>query len=250
VGIITGGIRTEEHRLLAKEMRKKCKTLIAMGSCACYGGVPALANLSTVEELLQKVYRESVSTESNGIPKEEIPPLTDRVYAIHEFVPVDMKLPGCPTTPEIFVEAVTALLEGKPFQLSGKSVCDECPFIREKKAVSNLKRPLEPITFTPGEPMNTVRCIMEQGYLCLGPATKAGCGGHEGTPRCIRAYMPCRGCFGPLSDNANPMVDMMGALASIGLDAKQIEDRAATFNRFAGAQGRLRPIPSKGGKPS
>lgn len=250
VGIITGGIRTEEHKLLAKEMRKKCKTLVAMGSCACYGGVPALANLSTVDELMEKVYRGSVSTESNGLPKEQLPALTDRVYAIHEVVPVDVKLPGCPTTPELFVEAVTALLEGKPFVLSGKSVCDECPFIREKKAVATLKRPLEPIEFTPEQPLNSIRCVLEQGYLCLGPATKAGCGGAEGTPRCIRAYMPCRGCFGPLAENANPMVDMMGALASIGLDPKSLADRAATFNRFAGAQGRLRPIPSKGGKPS
>ena len=247
VGIISGSIRSEEHKLLAQEMRKKCKTLIAMGSCACYGGVPALANLFTVEEIYDKVYRDSVSTDSNGRPHEQIPPLTDRVYAIHEVVPVDVKLPGCPTTPEIFVEAITALLEGKPFTLSGKSVCDECPFVREKKAVTFLKRPLEPINFTAGQPMNTVRCILEQGYLCLGPATKAGCGGTGGTPRCIRAYMPCRGCFGPLADNANPMVDMMGALASIGLDAKQVPDRAATFNRYAGAQGRLRPV--RGGKP-
>ena len=82
IGIITGGIRTEEHRKLAREMRKKCKTLIAMGSCACLGGVPALANLYTVEELREKVYRGSVSTDANGYPTEEIPALTDRVYAI------------------------------------------------------------------------------------------------------------------------------------------------------------------------
>ncbi len=248
VGIITGGIRNEENRRLAQEMRRKCKTLIAMGSCACYGGIPALANLSTVQELYEKVYRESVSTDPDGIPSEQVPPLTDRVYAVDEVVPVDIKLPGCPTTPELFVEALAALLEGKPLSLPSKSVCDECPLIREKKAVSTLKRPLEPIEFKPGEPLNTVRCIMEQGYLCLGPATRAGCGGKEGIPRCIRAYMPCRGCFGPLSDTANPMVDMMGALASIGLDAKQIPDRAATFNRFVGAHGRLRPMP-KGGRP-
>jgi F420-non-reducing hydrogenase small subunit len=138
VGIISGGIRTEENKELAKEMRKKCKTLIAMGSCACYGGIPALANLSTVADLYEKVYRDSVTTESNGLPKDELPPLTDRVYAIHEVVPVDVKLPGCPTTPELFVEAVTALLEGRKIEISGKSVCDECPFIREKKAVSTL----------------------------------------------------------------------------------------------------------------
>lgn len=132
VGIISGGIRSEEHKHLAEEMRKKCKTLVAMGSCACYGGIPALANLSTVEELYQKVYRGSISTESDGIPNEQIPPLTDRVYALHEVVPVDVKLPGCPTTPELFVEAITALLEGKPYTFTGKSVCDDCPFVREK----------------------------------------------------------------------------------------------------------------------
>jgi len=89
-----------------------------------------------------------------------------------------------------------------------------------------------------------MRCLMEQGILCHGPATRAGCGGSGGTPRCIRAYKPCEGCFGPLTEKANPMVDMMGALSSIGLDPKQIPDRAATFNRFSGA-GRLRPIPAK-----
>jgi F420-non-reducing hydrogenase small subunit len=89
-----------------------------------------------------------------------------------------------------------------------------------------------------------MRCLMEQGYLCLGPATRSGCGGSDGVPRCIRAYMPCEGCFGPVSEKANPMVDMMGALSSIGLDPKQIPDRAATFNRFAGA-GRLRPLPGR-----
>jgi len=244
VGLIAGGIRSEEHRKLAQEMRKKCKTLIALGSCACYGGIPALANQYMTEEILQKVYRESVTTESNGLPNVDIPAMTDRVYALREVVPVDMSLPGCPTTPEMVVGALTALLEGKKFELPTKSVCDDCPLIREKKAVSTLKRRFEAPEFTPGRPLTEMRCLMEQGFLCQGPATRTGCGGSEGTPRCIRAYMPCEGCFGPLSDKANPMVDMMGALASIGLDPKQIPDRAATFNRFSGA-GRLRPSPRR-----
>ena len=244
VGLIAGGIRNEENRTLAKEMRKKCKFLIALGSCACSGGVPALANLYTTQEVLEKVYRGSKSTDTNGIPNQQIPPLTDRVYALSEVVPVDMKLPGCPTTPEMVAGALTSLLEGKPFPLPSKSVCDECPTIREKKATSTLKRRLEAAEFTPGRPLKEMRCLMEQGILCHGPATRSGCGGSVGTPRCIRAYMPCEGCFGPLSDTANPMVDMMGALSSIGLDPKQIPDRSATFNRFAGA-GRLRPAPRR-----
>lgn len=244
IGIIAGGIRSDEHKKLAVEMRKKSKTLIALGSCACFGGIPALANQYTTQEVLEKVYRGSVSTESNGLPSEQVPPLTDRVYAVHEIVPVDVSLPGCPTTPEMVAGALLALLEGKPFSISAKSVCDECPTKREKKAVSTLKRRLESPEFVPGKPLAEMRCLMEQGFLCLGPATRGGCGGHDGVPRCIRAYMPCEGCFGPLSEKANPMVDMMGALSSIGLDPKQIPDRAATFNRFAGA-GRLRPLPKR-----
>lgn len=245
VGLISGGIRSDEHKKLAVEMRKKCKLLISLGSCACFGGIPALNNLYTTEEIFHKVYRDSVSTESNGLPHEEIPALTDRVYAVHEVVKVDAYLPGCPTTPEMVTNALVAILEGKPLpQLPAKSVCDECPTKREKKAVSTLKRRFEAPDFTPGAPLTEMRCLMEQGFLCLGPATRAGCSGSDGTPRCIRAYMPCEGCFGPLSEKANPMVDMMGALSSIGLDPKQIPDRAATFNRFAGA-GRLRPTPKR-----
>ncbi len=244
VGIISGGIRNEEHKKLAQEMRKKVKTLIALGSCACYGGVPALANQYTTEEILEKVYRGSVSTDKDGVPNQDIPPMTDRVYAISEVVKVDLQLPGCPTTPEMVAGALISLLEGKPFTLNTKSVCDECPTKREKKAVSTLKRRFEAPQFTPGAPLSEMRCHMEQGFLCLGPATRGGCGGSEGTPRCIKAYQPCEGCFGPLSEKANPMVDMMGALSTIGLDPKQIPDRAATFNRFAGA-GRLRPAPRR-----
>jgi F420-non-reducing hydrogenase small subunit len=240
VGIITGGVRNEENKTLAEKMRSKVNFLIAMGSCACFGGIPALANQFEVDEIYQRVYQGNSTTEPGPTPSGDVPALLDRVYAVPEVVDVDLMLPGCPTTPEMFAGAILHLLNGAPFELSSKSVCDECPTIREKKAVAELKRPLEPVEGA-GQPLETVRCFMEQGFLCQGPATRGGCGGGNGAPRCIRAYMPCRGCFGPLSDNANPMVDMIGALSTIGLDPKQIPDRAAQFNRFSGA-GRLRPI--------
>lgn len=242
VGIITGGIRNEENKKLAEEMRSKVNFLIAMGSCACTGGVPALANQFMLEDLYERVYQGNSTTDPGETPSEGIPPLLDRVYAVDEVVNVDLKLPGCPTTPDMFAAAVLHLLKGTPFALETKSVCDQCPTIREKKAGAGitLRRPLESVEGV-GEPLETVRCFMEQGFLCQGPATRAGCGGIDGgTPRCIRAYMPCRGCFGPLTDEANPMVDMMGAISTIGLNPRDIPDRAAQFNRFAGA-GRLRP---------
>ena len=242
VGLITGGIRNEENAKVAQEMRKRCKTLVAVGSCANFGGIPALANMFTLQELMDTAYRKTKSTDPADNPSMDIPPLKDRVYAVSEVVKVDLGLPGCPTTPELITGAITALLEGKPFTLVERSVCDDCPTKREKKAGSALKRPLDTPQFQPGQKYEDIRCLMEQGYLCLGPATRTGCGGTEKVPRCIRAYMPCRGCFGPIRAGANPMVDMMGALSSVGLDPKQIEDRMATFNRFVGVVGRLRPV--------
>lgn len=239
VGLITGGIRNEENVQVAQEMRKKCKILVAVGSCANFGGIPALGNMYTTADLLETVYHKSKSTDAADLPSKDIPVLKDRVYSLSEVVKVDIGLPGCPTTPELVAEALTALLTNKPFKLVERSVCDECPTKREKKAVTNLKRPLD-IPSSNGN-YSEMRCLMEQGYLCLGPATRSGCGGSDKVPRCVRANMPCRGCFGPIRTGANPMVDMMGAISSIGLDARQIEDRMATFNRFVGVVGRLRP---------
>ncbi len=244
VGIVSGGIRNEKEKHVATEMRKKVKTLISLGSCACYGGIPALANQYSLADLYEKVYRQSKTTDAAATPAQDLPPLTDRVYALDEVVKVDVYIPGCPTSPDIVVDALTALLTGKTFALPERSVCDDCPTKREKKALTTVKRPLESIV-PPGQPVETSRCFMELGYLCLGPATKSGCGGHEKTPRCVKATMPCRGCFGPVRKGANPMVDMMGALSSIGLDARSIPDRSATFQRYIGAQGRLRPLPKK-----
>jgi F420-non-reducing hydrogenase small subunit len=240
VGLISGGIRNEENKMLAEQMRSRVNFLIAMGSCAAYGGIPALANQFTLADIYQRVYHENGTTDPGETPDQDLPPLLDRVYAVDEVVKVDLKLPGCPPTPKMFAGALLHLLKGAPFELATKSVCDQCPTIREKKAAEGirLKRPLESVEGV-GEPLSSVRCFMEQGFLCHGPATRAGCG-DGGTPRCITAYMACRGCFGPITDKANPMVDMMGALSTIGLNPADILDRAAQFNRFSGA-GRLRP---------
>ena len=256
VGIISGGIRNEKEKHVALEMRAKCKTLIALGSCACYGGIPAMANMWTVQELYDKVYRGSVSSEKADTTNENLPPLTDKVMALDEVVKVDLYIPGCPTNSEWIKEAIVSLLSGKPFTLPEKSVCDECPTKREKKAAGGqIKRPLESVQFKQDAPWEETRCFMEQGYLCLGMVTRAGCAGmaEEGetkVPRCIKGYMPCRGCFGPIKGKSgNPMVDAMTAISSVGLDVKQIADRRAMLNRYVGAQGRLRALPEAKGRP-
>lgn len=250
VGIVSGGVRNEKEKQVALEMRKKCKTLITLGSCACFGGIPAMANMWSVDELTDKVYRHSRTTESADTPNENVPKLLDRVYAVDEVVAVDVSIPGCPTSPDLIVQALTCLLEGKPFVLPEKSVCDECPTKREKKAAGgDIKRPLQSLDIKVGEPWENTRCFMEQGVLCLGPVTRAGCSGitveagEEKVPRCIKGYMPCRGCFGPIRKGANPLVDMVASIGSIGLDVKQVVDRRALLNRYIGGQNRLKPLP-------
>jgi F420-non-reducing hydrogenase small subunit len=252
VGMISGGVRTEEERQIALEMRRQCTTLVALGSCACFGGIPALANMFKVEELYDKVFRGSHTTEPDGIPANDVPRLEERVYALDEVIKVDVYIPGCPMNPVIILDALTALLEGKPFDLPERSVCDDCPARRERKSEVSLRRPLQAAEFVPGE-YDSLRCFNEQGILCLGPVTRSGCGRQTDpsatqVPRCIKGFMPCRGCFGPIRKGANPMVDMMGALSSIGLDAKLIEDRRALLNRYVGAHDHLKPLPAKAGR--
>jgi len=244
IGIITGGIRTEEDKHIALEMRKNVKTLITLGMCAVHGGIPALANSSTREDLLKTVYN-THTTDKGVTPNSGIPALLDRVYAIDEIVKPDVQLPGCPPSPEVVAGAVVSLLQGKPFTMLEKSVCDDCPTKREKKSTVAIRRPLQNPDHTQGAPLTEMKCFNEQGIICNGPATKTGCGGGEKVPRCIKALMPCRGCFGPIRAGARPMVDMMGALSSIGLDVKQIDDRPALFNRYMGSHNNLRVLPKK-----
>jgi len=253
IGIISGGMRNEKEKHVAEEMRKKTKTLIALGSCACFGGIPALANMYTLDSLYDKVYRGSKTTDSADTPTENLPALLDRVYAIDELVEVDVYIPGCPTNPDLIAQALIALLEDKPFEMPERSVCDDCPLKREKKAAGGeIKRSLASAEFNQDEPWENTRCLMEQGFLCLGPVTRSGCArpveGGPKVPRCIIGYMPCRGCFGPVHKGANPMVDMMGAMSSIGLDVKQVPDRRALLNRYIGGQKRLRPLPQRPGR--
>ena len=90
------------------------------------------------------------------------------------------------------------------------------------------------------KPLSEMRCFIEQGYLCMGPVTRAGCGGDTNIPRCISARVPCRGCNGPVKHDGNQMLDILSALASIGIDIASFDDYAS-LNRFCGGHGNLRP---------
>lgn len=241
VGLISGSIRNEENIKVAREMREKCRTIIALGSCANFGGVPALANMFNLKDMMDTVYRSRGTALPAENPCMNIPSLKERAYTLNEVIKVDLELPGCPPPSATVVSVLMSLLEGKPFKLAERSVCDSCPTRKWNKMPARIRRPLENMGYVQNQKPQNMRCLIEQGYLCLGPVTRAGCSGDDDVPRCIRAYMACRGCFGPISVGANQMADMMGILFSMGLDPRQIEDRPATFNRFVGVMSHLKP---------
>ncbi|MDR3569113.1 MAG: methyl viologen-reducing hydrogenase [Syntrophobacteraceae bacterium] len=242
VGLVSGGVRNEEHLEVLTEMRKKCQVLIALGACATHGGIPALANSYRNDEILDRYYSTETTDKPEKVPSDGLPNLEQCCTALDENVKVDIYLPGCPPNPDQVFAALIALLDGTPLDLPAKSVCDTCPTVREGKGkVGQLRRFLQPPRYgAPGEPLGKMRCLMEQGILCMGAVTRGGCGGEGLTPRCLVARVPCRGCYGPVKENGNQRFDMLNALASNGIDISTLPE-SVSFLRFSGAHGLLRP---------
>ena len=242
VGIISGGIRNAEHLEVAHEMRRKCKLIIALGTCATHGGIPALANTYTPGQLMERAFSTETTDRPDAYPSDGVPAMLEACYALDEKIKVDICLPGCPPHPDLVFNALVALVQGKPLNVPTRSVCDTCPTQRKGKGeVKQVRRFLQaPQYQAPGEPLDQMRCLLEQGLLCMGPVTRAGCGGDAVTPRCISARVPCRGCSGPVRHEGNQLLDMMNALASNGIDFKSIPNRPLLL-RFSGAHSLLKP---------
>ncbi len=247
--LYNGAVRNSENERLAKLLRQKSKILVAYGSCAHMGGIPGLANFSTREELFERIYDTTESTENpdNIRPQPEykvpegvleLPEFYNDVRTLNQVVDVDYYLPGCPPQTERLVEVFMAIVTGAELPSKGsvvgaldKSQCDECPREKsDKKLVKRFYRPFE--IEDDGK-----TCFLEQGVICLGPATRGGCG-----VRCIEGNAPCRGCYGPPPDVPDPGAKMMSAIATM-IDENDpeaiekvidtIDDPAGTFYRFS-----------------
>jgi F420-non-reducing hydrogenase small subunit len=245
VCLFNGAVRNSEQEEIARLLRLKSKILVAFGSCACFGGIPALANFTNRAEILNNSYIEAPSNDNpdNTLPQEttevdegqlELPKLYDTVKTLSQVVPVEYFLPGCPPPVSLIIELVNDLAANKlpppgSSIASDKTVCDECPLKKENKCISRIYRPQEIIP-------DRERCLLEQGIICCGPATRGGCGA-----TCIKAGMPCRGCFGPPAGIIDQGAKLVSAIASIyevvnedeiTKMVDEIVDPAGTFYRF------------------
>jgi len=121
VGLIEGGCCNSENVHVLRSFRENCKILISVGECAIMGGLPALRNTIPLKECLEEAYMASptVDPADRLIPNdEELPIILDKVYPCHEIVKVDYFLPGCPPSADLIWEALTALVEGRPLNLT------------------------------------------------------------------------------------------------------------------------------------
>jgi len=121
VGLIEGGCCNSENVEVLRSFRKHCKVLVSVGECAIMGGLPAMRNGIPLKECLDEAYLNSptVDPEDRLIPNDEdLPIILDKVYPCHEVVKIDHFLPGCPPSADLIWEALTALVEGRPLNLT------------------------------------------------------------------------------------------------------------------------------------
>jgi F420-non-reducing hydrogenase small subunit len=222
--LYNGAVRNSENQHVAELLRQKSKLMVSFGSCACFGGVPGLANVTNREEILDYVYNQTPSTvnKERVVPQSKVempegelqlPVLYDTVLMLEDVVDVDYYMPGCPPTVDQinqFLDIVTKhLTDGTPLPPKGaviasdKTLCDECGRKKQVKVVDQIHLPFE-IDIDPE------KCMLEQGVICVGPATRAGCGA-----KCLKANQPCRGCMGPTKVVMDQGGSMLSALASI-----------------------------------
>jgi coenzyme F420-reducing hydrogenase gamma subunit len=160
VALVEGAVmsRLDEERLL--RIRQRAKTLVAVGTCAVWGGVAAMNDGVDRAALIQQIYGEMGSSYDAAPAR-----------ALSDIVKVDLCLTGCPIEKEQFLSTVSQLLNGDPPLYPQYPVCAECR-MRENNCL-----------------------LIENGEVCCGPLTVAGC-----NARCPEMRIPCVGCRGPASD--------------------------------------------------
>jgi F420-non-reducing hydrogenase small subunit len=254
--LLNGAIRSTEQEEMARLLRRKSQLLIAYGSCAVSGGIPGLANQFSREQILKYVYEEAPTVVNEGKTRPQLkwqeqgrevslPQLHNVVRSLDQVVAVDYYIPGCPPTPKVTKAALGALLEGRlPARGSVLSpdiaLCQEC----QRKDSKPVNLAFTEFKRTHQKLIDPEQCLLAQGIVCLGPATRSGC-----EAQCPSGNMPCTGCFGGTNRVKDQGAKILSSLCS-NLAPKEeeeidqvlagIPDPVGTFYRYGLAKSLLR----------
>lgn len=159
--IVEGAVSTPHDLANLFRLRNSSRLLVALGTCAIFGGVAAMNNVVSVrEELIAAVYGEGEKKGESFAPA-----------PLENFVSVDFSITGCPPEKHEVIALLSALLSGTLPPLATYPVCTEC------RSRENL-------------------CLLlERKELCLGPVIQGGC--HA---RCPATGIVCEGCRGPVRE--------------------------------------------------
>ena len=190
IAFVEGSVTRADEIERLKAIRKNAKVLVAFGSCACFGGVNQLKNRFQDSLWVKKQVYGDHFIETN-----------DEAKPLDAFVPVDLRIFGCPVKKEEVEKIVTNVVLGKAVTLPKYPVCMEC------KANENT-------------------CLFDIGEPCLGPITRAGCDSW-----CPNSRFGCWGCRGPAED-AN-VEQMKTIMKEHGFSEETVLDRLECFGGFA-----------------
>ncbi|MCA9459572.1 MAG: hypothetical protein KC550_03420 [Nanoarchaeota archaeon] len=158
---LEGVVVNEEDLEQLKKLRVRTKKLVAIGSCATDGCVPAIKNFINNKNAETSVYKEEELKEMHSLDP----------MPIDEFVKVDAYIRGCPMDKQEFLQFMKQTLLDKDFKVYEKPICYEC----------NLKER---------------GCLLEEGIECMGPITFGNC-----SVMCPHENYGCFGCRGPYTDS-------------------------------------------------
>jgi F420-non-reducing hydrogenase small subunit len=234
ITLFNGAIRTSENLEMARLMRRKSQVLVAYGACASMGSIPALSNLSSRDAHFQTIYGASgVFPQTRTAIAEgelELPQFSSSVQALAAVVDIDYSIPGCPPESHQVWSVLEALIDGRPLPPKGSvlgggtsAVCAECGRNKSDKKIAEFCRTYEIVP-------DARECLMDQGVVCMGMATRDGCGA-----LCPKVNMPCMGCYGPPEGVVDQGAKMIAALGSVldagdykGMSEREVSDRAET----------------------
>ena len=116
IALVEGAVASVDDEKKIKKIRAHPKLLVAMGDCAVAGNVPSMRNPIGPEAILNRAYIENADCQQQ-IPCVVVPKLLQKVRPVHEFVKVDVFLPGCPPSADTFHTALIALVTGAPLDV-------------------------------------------------------------------------------------------------------------------------------------
>lgn len=169
--LVSGSVQSDEDLYNLKKSVRKAKEVIAVGICAISGGLAHLGDRDEVRAMFLAQHE-----------RRHVPRMLPKSHPVDAIVKVDRFLPGCPPTPALFMAVLGENESLKP----SSSVCVECGRVKDRTI-----RPVHLTGFQSGE-VDPEKCLVNQGFLCIGTSTRGGC-----NALCTKPGHPCIGCRGP-----------------------------------------------------